>query len=584
MNATQTPAIERSPGSGAPSDPEPPATTGARHRSLGSRLRWPLGTTLFLHVFMALNDKLPAVDGLAYFEAGRNLIGGHGYVRLNGPELHFPPVVPVGLASLEKLTGTEMRALGIWNVCWGVAVVVAIVALADRLFHDDTTTVAAAWFAGTMAGLGALFYAHGAGSESSSTAMLLGAALLVIDALRADPARLRARLGRLSGAGALVGLAYLTRPESLLPGAIIGLAIVAWWWRNRRAEPRAVRRLVLEAATYGLTIAVLAFPYVAFLHAHTGKWSPTDKTQDVSIDAWKDVAANDRLDRDRILYSIDSTGSHLQSGTEPLTKLAEEHPHEWVEILGINLRTLKDLLFFPSWGFGPAWEMISIVPLLAGLSELWRTRRRGTTKLLAAMAVMPVITCLLFFTLSRYLIVTTAILTLFGAAGFVRWMRALPKLPRRLLVAVTIATMATSFLTAAQSFVPGVPTADPVDQAATGRWLAAHTPVGSRVMTRSYHVQAYSHRPVVAMPYTDYPTMMRFARRLGVHYIVADAGTLKHRRPELYGALMTDWSPPGLRLVHQLGGTKRPVRIYELSPLPPPTDLPPIYLGYVSDS
>ena len=35
-------------------------------------------------------------------------------------------------------------------------------------------------------------------------------------------------------------------------------------------------------------------------------------------------------------------------------------------------------------------------------------------------------------------------------------------------------------------------------------------------MTRSFHVQGYSDRDVVAMPSADYRSMLEFARRMGV--------------------------------------------------------------------
>jgi hypothetical protein len=582
VDVTQTPVIEHPP-IGDPLDADLPAPALARPRTLFADLRAPLGLTLFLHVLMALCDRVPSVDGIAYFEAGRNLIGGHGYVRLEKAELHFPPVTPVGFALLQKITGTEMRALGVWNVGWGVALVVCLIVLAERLWHDRKTTVATAWFAGTMAGLGPLFFRYGGGSESASAVMILGSTILVIDGLRTPSDRLRRRLLLLTAAGALVGLAYLTRPESLMPGAILGFAVIGWWVRDWRANGFSILRPVLDVAVFGVVIVALSLPYVAYLHSHTGKWSPTAKTQDVSIDAWKAVAENNRLERDRILYQLNQSKTGLAAGTKSLTTLAREHPAEWRSILAINARTLKDEWVDPQWGFGPAWTLVPIIPLVAALAELWFTRKRGTTKLLAALAVMPLLTCLLFFTLPRYLVLTTAVVALFGAAGFVRWLRAIPPLGGRVLIGFTVAMTITSFLTGAQSYLPGMPTKDPVDQVETGRWLEAHTPKDARIMTRSYHVQGYAHRPVVAMPYTDYPTMITFARRMGVSYIVADAGTLAHRRPELYAALMTNWSPPKLKLVKTLGGKARPVRIYQLDPLPPKSDLKPIYLGYVSD-
>ena len=103
-------------------------------------------------------------------------------------------------------------------------------------------------------------------------------------------------------------------------------------------------------------------------------------------------------------------------------------------------------------------------------------------------------------------------------------------------------------------------------------------------MTRSFHVQAYSHRPVVALPSADYAEMLRFARRMGVSYVVADEASIAHRRPELYPALMTTWSPPGLKLVKEINERGQDVRIYRLDPLPPESDRRPIPLGYVSDN
>ena len=102
-------------------------------------------------------------------------------------------------------------------------------------------------------------------------------------------------------------------------------------------------------------------------------------------------------------------------------------------------------------------------------------------------------------------------------------------------------------------------------------------------MTRSFHVQFYSARPVVAMPYSDYTSMLTFARRMGVSYIVADQSTIATRRPQLYGPLM-DWdNPVGLKLVKTIYERDREVRIFELDPPAPPTDRKPYPLGYVSD-
>ena len=203
--------------------------------------------------------------------------------------------------------------------------------------------------------------------------------------------------------------------------------------------------------------------------------------------------------------------------------------------------------------------------------------------LLLAMALVPIATTTVFFVLARYLVIPAAVVTLYAARGLTVWLRGREPRVRQLAIAVTIVFMATSTIGEIKTFLPMWTTNDPIEQAAAGRWLAANTPEDARVMTRSFHVQAYAGRPVVAMPSSDYAEMLKFARRMGVSYLVADEATITRRRPELYPALMTGWSPPGLTLIKTISERGQDVRIYRLDPLPPASDRPPIPLGYVSD-
>lgn len=574
------PSDPAEPGDGSET-PAPPGGT-ADPRPLWRRLRLPLAVSLLLQLLIAAGDKLPSVDGTAYFEAGRNLLGGNGFTREGGPELHFPPLTPVGLAGLEKLTGSELTALRLWNFGCAALVVVLIVALAHRIWRHPSTTVAAAWLGGTMAGLTPLFTRQGGGSESIGVALLLAAVLAAIVALQADDARRRILF--LGASGLAVGLAYLARPESLLPGGLIGIGIFLEGLRRPGTPLARIRRTVVWCLAFGLVLLALTFPYLAYLHGHTGKWSPTAKSQDASIQAWRAVAENNRLERDRVLYAVDSTGVGLGRPTTSLTQLAKEDPKGWLGIAWINLRMLWKFFVTPAFSFGPSWRLIPGFLLIPALAELWRSRRRRSVQLLTAMGLAPVATCIAFFALPRYLVMTTAVLTLLTARGLVvalqRWR---PPLAKALLV-VTVVFMATSTIGELKPLLPGVKPNDPIEQQSAGLWIEANTPPTSRIMTRSFHVQYYARRPVVAMPSSDYPTMLKFARRMGVDYVVADSATISRRRPELYAALMGDWKqPPGLKLVKTITERGEEVRIFQLDPLPSPSDQPPIPLGYVSD-
>ncbi|MCB0958123.1 MAG: hypothetical protein KDB04_01205, partial [Acidimicrobiales bacterium] len=64
----------------------------------------------------------------------------------------------------------------------------------------------------------------------------------------------------------------------------------------------------------------------------------------------------------------------------------------------------------------------------------------------------------------------------------------------------------------------------------------------------------------------------------------ADDTTVRRRRPELYDLLVrSDEVPEGVVLVHEFTERGKVVKIYQLDPAAPPTDQPPLPLGYVSD-
>lgn len=555
-------------------------------RPLGRRLRWPLGTSLVLQIMLVLGDRLPSVDTISYFQTGRNFVAGNGFTREGSPEMHFPPVAPVSLGFLEKVLGSEMAALRTWNLVWGLAAVLLLTAIGWYLSRDDDVTVATAWFATAVPGVMTYAIKSSSGSELPTLTLLLGSALLVLRTLDAERGWTGARrIAGLVGGGALVGLAYLTRPEALMPGATIGLAIVLIALRQPdRTLAQRLRAAVGYGAAFGLATLLLMAPYVNYTHTNTGSWALTSKTQDASIDAWRAVAQNNRLERDQILYAIQPDGVSLGPDTVPLTTLAKEHPRGWLTIAWINTRTMIHDYVGSPWKYGPVWELIPLFLLVAAVGQMWITRRQRGTLLFAAVGAWPVITCFAFFALPRYLMMTTAVLIPFGAWGLVSWTRRLrPGWRLATWWAVGLLTLL-SFIVGAWSLLPATTTPEHTEQRTAGIWLAEHTPKDARVMTRSFHVQGYSERPVVAMPYGEYRSVLEFARRMGVTYIVADETTIKRRRPELYDILMREnGAPVGLKLAHQFTQDGVTVKIYQLDPAAPPTTQPPLPLGYVSD-
>jgi hypothetical protein len=124
---------------------------------------------------------------------------------------------------------------------------------------------------------------------------------------------------------------------------------------------------------------------------------------------------------------------------------------------------------------------------------------------------------------------------------------------------------------------------EPVEHRLVGEWLAENTEPDARVLTRSMIVEFYADRQAVAMPYSDIPTMLDFARAWGVDYLVLDAYNMRSLRPQ-FMPLVEGPPPSGLTLVHELDFAGRPVRVYSLDP-PPTEDRPePPTLGFMADN
>lgn len=558
---------------GGPDDPVGP------RRALPARLRRrlvvPGVVAVVLQGLVVAGDVLPAVDTLVYLESGRNLVEGNGFTRFGGPELHFPPLVPAALGILLEVLGSEVAAVRVWELLSGLALAAAVTALARRLWDDDDVTVVAAWLGGTLSGLGPMLVRRGSGSEAITAALLIAALVVVLGPPRSAGGGRRG-LGALAGAGALAGLAYLARPEALLPALVMGAALLLDGLRRRERglDPSA-------ALAFGLGLGLLVAPYLVYLHGHTGSWAPTAKSQDVSIEAWRAVAEDDREWRDEILYAIDGTGADFANDTTSLTGLAREHPRAWLGIVRVNLIELGDLYLVPG-----SDERVALVPLpllLAAVAAAVRARRRAAVALTAVVGALPLVTCVAFFTMSRYVVMATAVIAALAAGGIVSWYRRLPARWPWALAAAVVLWSGVSYVAEAWPLLPGTTRRENGDHVAVGEWLERNTDPDDRVMTRSFHVQYYARRPVVALPAADYDAVLAFARARGVHYIVADERTIRTRRAALYGPLMLDPAPPGLRPVAVLGEGHRMVRIFELDPHPPPSDLPPLPLGFVGD-
>jgi 4-amino-4-deoxy-L-arabinose transferase-like glycosyltransferase len=185
--------------------------------------RWLLivaGTALavrVVYVLVVLSRYIPQTDALHYHSLAARIAAGEGVVHhfpfdFLHPTAWRPPLYPLLLGTVYRVTGARLGAAQALNIVLGTVVVVLAALVARRL---------AGWRAGLVTGLLAAVYLPLVFNDGPPLSEPLGLALLM--------ATLLLLMQRRTGlAGATTALVALTRPS----GQFVALVLLAWvLWR-----------------------------------------------------------------------------------------------------------------------------------------------------------------------------------------------------------------------------------------------------------------------------------------------------------------------------------------------------------------
>lgn len=543
----------------------------------------PLAVGLALRIGLALSDDVIGPDTSAYLESGRNLLEGDGLTRDDGrPELHFPPATSVVMGAAWMASGSPLAASATVTVVASTLVLLPLAAIARRL-GGDAAGIAACWVGALAPGLSSIPATAGGGSEMPYVLFLLTMVWLLAGQGERSG---RARSVAAAGAGVAGGVAYLTRPEALLVmfALVIAVALasgIVGDVRARRLRPSGVAHRLGPVALMVVVMAAVAFPYLLFLHGHTGSWSPTAKSRDVSIGAWRAVAEGDRGRRDAILYELDADGTGFRAETTSLTTLARENPATYRGIVDVNVRRLVGHVVGPSTVGDspfPRWALIPLPVSVLAVWGAWRVRRDRALWLLLGVAGPAMLTAVGFFVQARYLLAPVAAVSVLAGVGLARLRPTL-----RTVAGVTAFALLAVPVAADIGRDKGIfRSREPVEDQLAGTWLARNTPPSSRVMGRSLVTEFYSRRTGVALPAASLERTVAFAYHHGVDYVVVDSLLVRRFRPQLT-SLFDEGPWAGLTLVHSSTYQNRHTRIFALDPAPVGDSPDAPALGFVGD-
>ncbi len=462
----------------------------------------------------------------------------------------FHPLYPLCMAAVRPLVGDMETAGVVVSVAAGTAAVGAMYAFARRFSGPGPALVAAALLAVHPV---AIEYSGDVQSEGLYLALFLGAVAALWPALRG------ARSGPAFVGGLLVGLAYLARPEGLgLAGLVAGLGLV------RAALGAAPRRATLRwVAVLVCGVLLTGGPYLAWLRAHEGTWSLTQKK---SVEVMAGLAEEPVRGPDPFAPApaVSPAGKAAPKGTaaDPAPpSAAPERPHRdepspWArtwdavgDLIHTHFRALRyAMLPFLLAGWWPRERR------RPGLRAAFVGTVLGGYAFLLALLVLNV-----GYVSGRHAMPATTLLFAHAAEGLLILAAALaPRLRGRGALAVGLLLALFAGLGLGKALRP-----DRLDGLADRRaaeWLRAQGAPVQGVAARKRRTAYYAGAPFVAVPSAAYPGGLR---ELGASHLIL---TENERRE--YGKL-GPLEPPEARLVHRVSEAGETASVWELLPSGP---------------
>lgn len=412
------------------------------------------------------------VDGTEYIRMADALARGRTLLT------PFPPGYPALIALAHALIPDRVTGAELVSVISGALLPWPVWRLARRAFG-------AAWALAPALVVAILpeLVRHSAITMSESAYLLaLYGALELAASARAFPA------------GLALGAAFAIRPEALLPALVLGVGAA---WRVLRGQtPRS--RLLLGVAGF----VALAVPCWIYLHAATGVWTITPKLELFRAPtSWR---------QDEARVTAPEPASSRFGLIERVTRHGGQALASWPANARAHGSTLLQL-----------WP----VPLL--LLSIWGLARRPGLEAIPVLhlAALPV------FSLSA---IPRFILPVIPALAILA-VRPVAQAPRRkwriALGAIGVVGLAWSLRTypvVRESFDGYI-----AAHQEAGQWLSGVAEDDAVVMDRKPYVAFYANRRYRPIPDDPYETIIGFARRENVRYLVVDEAVDRIFRPQL---------------------------------------------------
>lgn len=276
---------------------------------------------LRLIIFLGRGDYVAFDEGW-YLLLARNLFEGEGFTLTGLRHVTLSPLFPILTGIISTAVENPIWAGRLLAACAGGLLVWPCWYIFERLADRRTAWIACV-FITVLPSLAPFAAPYWIGWDLWVGAEPLLHVLLYTGIAFAVRAWLSDRTVHWALSGCFLALAYLARPEAILPLGVLGLVLVgrAVWLRTSRHA--------LHVLAFGLAFALTASPYWIYLHDALGRWTLTGRGVQVTAPRSTSAAGdNEGAPAGRIermlwedgqraymysLYSLDPSGTRLAS-------------------------------------------------------------------------------------------------------------------------------------------------------------------------------------------------------------------------------------------------------------------------------
>jgi len=248
-----------------------------RHSPSAILLALCLAAGLICSLYLLAQDNVIVSDGFSNIIAGKNLVTGKGYTVNTRPQLWFHPLYPLATGILYRLIGNIELSAHIVSIISFVLSIALVYLLGRLIYNERAGLFSAILFAFNPLILG---YSYMAVSHSLDIFFKLASLYMVI-LISKNQKRLLVKSMLL---GSLFGLSILTRPENIITSFVLIMILLIL------IKARFTKKVIYVSCLLCTATGIL-FPYINFLHKHTGDWTLTSRL--VAIERFEYLNKND---------------------------------------------------------------------------------------------------------------------------------------------------------------------------------------------------------------------------------------------------------------------------------------------------